>query len=201
MQQDELEIRQLIENWALWRDSGNWERFASVWHPDGIMRASWFQASAADFIARSRAAWDGGLTVLHTMGGSSIELRGERAIAETRMTIIQRAPCHDVVVDVSCVGRFWDVFEKRGGQWGMVMRQPIYELDRMTPIDPGATLALEPDLLASFPEGYRYLAYLQTKLGFDVSRTLPGTRGPEVAALRQCGMRWLAGEDAACLSY
>lgn len=201
MQQDQLEIRQLIENWALWRDSGDWERFATVWHDDGCMRATWFQASASDFIARSRAAWDDGLTVLHTLGGTSVEVRGDRAVAETRMQILQRAPCHGVLVDVSCVGRFWDVFEKRAGRWGMVLRQPIYELDRMAPVDPAATLVLEPDLLAAFPEGYRYLAYLQTKLGFAVSPGLPGTRGAAVEALRRRGDLWLAGADNACLEY
>lgn len=26
---DKLEIRELIENWAIWRDSGDWHRFAN----------------------------------------------------------------------------------------------------------------------------------------------------------------------------
>lgn len=199
MQQDNQEIRALIENWVLWRDSGDWERFASVWHTDGRMHATWFRASASDFIARSRSAWEAGLTVYHALGGSTIEANGNRAIAQTKVEIIQRAPVHGVVVDVSCYGRFWDAFEKRDGRWGMVLRQPIYELDRMSPVDPAATLALEPELLASFPVGYRHLAYLQTKLGMDVGRHLPGTRGPEVEALQQCGAQWLAGDDAACL--
>jgi len=58
---------------------------------------------------------------------------------------------------------------------------------------------LDQDLLARFPEGYRHLAYLQTQLGFQVSRTLPGTRGPEIKALGTRMRRWLAGEEAACL--
>ncbi len=27
---DQREIRQLVENWALWRDAGDWDRFATV---------------------------------------------------------------------------------------------------------------------------------------------------------------------------
>ena len=37
--QDELLIRRMVERWALWRDAGDWERFASVWHPDSVMMA------------------------------------------------------------------------------------------------------------------------------------------------------------------
>ena len=199
MMSDRFEIRQLIDDWVLWRDAGEWDRFATIWHKEGRMNTTWSHASASDFIARSRTAWNAGIKVLHTLGGSSIDIQDARAIAQTKMQIIQRAPVHGVIVDVSCHGRFWDAFEKRDGRWGLLFRQPIYETDRMSPVDPAATLALEPDLLASFPEGYRHLAYLQTQLGFDVSKSLPGTRGPEMEKLQERGCRWLAGEDSACL--
>lgn len=191
---DRLEIRELIESWALWRDAGDWERLARIWHPEGRMTTTWFQASGAEFVERSRLAWASGTRVLHMLGGCSIDLNGPRAIAQTKMQIIQRAVVHGVLVEVHCYGRFWDAFEKRDSRWGLLLRQPIYEMDRMFPVDPSETVRLAPHLLASFPEGYRHLAYLQTQLGFDVSRTLPGTRGPEVEALRAGGHRWLRGE-------
>jgi hypothetical protein len=31
---DRLAIRDLIENWVVWRDAGDWERFRTVWHDD-----------------------------------------------------------------------------------------------------------------------------------------------------------------------
>ena len=34
-----LRIRELVENWVLWRDAGDWERFGTVWHDDGWMVA------------------------------------------------------------------------------------------------------------------------------------------------------------------
>ena len=82
------------------------------------------------------------------------------------MTISQRAKVHDVLVDVVCTGRFYDFFEKRGGRWAIVLRQPIYEKDRMDPVEPAARLTLDADLLGRFPEGYRHLAYLQTQIGY-----------------------------------
>jgi hypothetical protein len=191
---EELEIRRLIENWVLWRDAGDWDRFATVWHPNGRIMTTWCQASASEFIERSRQAWHDGLKVLHTLGGSSIELVGDRAVAQTKMQILQRSSVHEIMVDVICYGRFFDLLEKYQGRWTMVFRQPIYELDHMVPLDPAAGLTLDRDLLATFPEGYRHLAYLQTKLGFNVSRTCPGTRGPEVEALQERRRRWLAGD-------
>ena len=96
------------------------------------------------------------------------------------MTISQRGPVDGVLVDVVCTGRFYDFFEQRDGRWAIVRRQPIYEKDRMDPVDPGARLALDPELLSRFPEGYRHLAYLQTKLGFTIKRELPQLKGPLV---------------------
>jgi len=78
-----------------------------------------------------------------------------------------------------CTGRFYDFFDKRGGRWAIVRRQPIYEKDRLDPIEPGTKLSLDPTLLARFPEGYRHLGYLQTKAGFTVRLGLPGCAAPK----------------------
>jgi hypothetical protein len=195
--QDRLAIRALVENWAVWRDAGDWDRFATCWHEDGYMCATWCQAPWRDFIAASIAGWEKGVSILHFLGGHSADLAGTRAIAQTKMTISQRAPVHGVMVDVVCTGRFYDFLEKRDGpdgtRWGVVLRQPIYEKDRMDPVDPAARLALDPALLARFPEGYRHLAYLQTGIGYAVKTDMPGLKGPEVEALHARGARWLAG--------
>jgi hypothetical protein len=191
---ERLAIREIVENWAVWRDAGDWERFRTVWHGDGRMMATWFQGTADEFIAVSRAGFEKGVSILHFLGGNSVDLAGSRAISQTKMTISQRAHVHDVLVDVVCTGRFYDFFEKREARWGLVLRQPIYEKDRMVPVDPAAHLTLDAGLLAPFPEGYRHLAYLQTQIGFKVKPDMPGLKGPEVAALYARGQAWLAGK-------
>jgi hypothetical protein len=188
-----LAIRELVDNWAVWRDAGDWERFRSVWHDDARMMATWFQGPAAEFIRVSREGWNKGVRILHFLGGTSIDLAGDRAIAQTKMTISQRGEVDGVACDVVCTGRFYDFIEKRAGKWGVVLRQPIYEKDRIDPVDPSATLALDRAILEQFPEGYRHLAYLQTKIGYDVKRDMPGLKGPEVEALYARGKAWLAG--------
>jgi hypothetical protein len=195
--EDRLAIVQTVQDWALWRDAGDWERFATVWHEDGWMTATWFQGPAAKFIEVSRAGFEKGVSILHFLGGTSVEVKGERALAQTRMTINQRGAIDGVLVDVVCTGRFYDFFAKRNGKWAIVRRQPIYEKDRMDPVDPAVRLALDPALLARFPEGYRHLAYLQTKLGFTIKLDLPQLKGPAVEALYAHGRAWLEGAPSA----
>ena len=191
---DRLQIIEVVQNWALWRDAGDWERFRGVWHDDGWMTATWFQGPAAEFIKVSKAGFDKGVSILHFLGGCSVDVKGGRAVAQTKMTINQRGDVDKVTVDVVCTGRFYDFLEKRKSKWGIVRRQPIYEKDRMDPLDPSADLKLDPDLLGSFPEGYRHLAYLQSRLGFKVKREgLPQLKGPEIERLYRHGRAWLDG--------
>jgi hypothetical protein len=186
-------IAELVQNWAVWRDAGDWERFASLWHDDGVMMATWFQGPAADFIRVSREGFERGVRILHFLGGTSIDLAGSRAIAQTKMTISQRAAVHGVECDVVCTGRFYDFLERRDGHWAIVLRQPIYEQDRLDPVDPAARLLLDAGLLSRFPAGYRHLAYVQTAIGYEVKPDMPGLTGPEVDRLYQRGAAWLAG--------
>ena len=194
---DRLAVIDTVNNWAVWRDAGDWERFRTVWHEDGWMSATWFQGPAEKFIEVSKAGFDKGVSILHFLGGTSVDLKGERAIAQTKMTISQRAAVDGVPVDVVCTGRFYDFFEKRKSKWAIVRRQPIYEKDRMDPLDPAARLSLDAELLARFPEGYRHLAYLQTKIGFTIKMDMPQLKGPVVQALYLQGRAWLDGAPSA----
>jgi hypothetical protein len=146
-------IRDLVANWAIWRDAGDWDRFATVWQDDGVMMATWFQGPAAD----------------------------------------QRTTVDDVECDVVCTGRFYDFLKLHAGRWGIVLRQPIYEQDRLTPVSGGPGPRLDRSLLDQFPIGYRHLAYIQTQIGYDVKRDMPGLTGPEVEDLYRRGTEWLAG--------
>jgi hypothetical protein len=191
---DHRAIRDLVENWAIWRDALIWDRFRTVWHDDGRMMATWFQGTADEFIKVSQEGYARGVRILHFLGGSSIDINGKRAIVQTKMTISQRAVVEQVLCDVVCTGRFYDFLEKRRGKWGMVLRQPIYEKDRLDPVDPATVPKLDKALLARFPEGYRHLAYLQSQIGYQVKADMPGLDGPQVMALYASGTAWLKGK-------
>jgi hypothetical protein len=206
---ERLAIRDIVETWVYARDSADWEAFRDCWHEDGYMMATWFQGPKEDFIKVSQEGRAKGVNILHFTGGCRITLATAvpvegsvtqthpRAIAQTRMTIMQRGLVDGVLCDVACTGRFYDFFEKRDGRWGIVLRQPIYEKDRLDPVDPAASLTLDPDVLARFPEGYRYLAYLQSQAGHPVKPDMPGLTGPEVDRLYERGSAWLSGQPVA----
>ncbi len=59
-----LAIRTVVDNWVLWRDAGDWERFLTVWHDDGYMMATWFQGTAEQFIQVSREGFNRGVNIL-----------------------------------------------------------------------------------------------------------------------------------------
>ena len=190
---DRAAIRELVENWALWRDAGDWERFATVWHSDGQMMATWWQGPYTDFIRVSKEGFEHGVRILHFLGGSSIDVSADRAVAQTKMTITQRVDVHGVLCDVVCTGRFYDFFERRDGRWGLVLRQPIYEIDRLTPVSGEPAPKLDATVLNRFPDGYRHLAYVQTLVGYEVKRDMPGLTGPQLDALYARGGEWLSG--------
>jgi hypothetical protein len=191
---DRQAIRELVENWAVWRDAGDWGRFATVWHEDGVMMATWFQGPAPEFIRVSREGFERGVRILHFLGGTAVDVAGDRAIAQTKMTITQRAIVHEVDCDIVCTGRFYDFLQRTGESWKLVLRQPIYEQDRLTPVSGGAAPALDRALLERFPVGYRHLAYIQAGIGYAVKDDMPGLTGAGVEALYRRGAAWLAGE-------
>lgn len=192
--QDRAVIRQLIENWVVWRDTARWDEFRKVWHEDGRMAASWKQASYEDFIAANQKGMEKGINILHLLGGTVITVAGERAISQTKMEISQRGDIDGVLCDASCFSRHFDFWDKREGRWGLVLRETIFDKSRLDPVESGATLTIDRDLFNQFPAEYAALGYLQEKIGLTVARNMPhGWRGPLVEALYRRGEAWLSG--------
>src|SRR2546427_4786554 len=89
---EKLAIRETIDNWILWRDAGDWQRFKTVWHPDGWMNATWFQGPAEQFIEVSREGFNKGVNILHFYGGVCCYIPRDRAKARNQNIINQPAP-------------------------------------------------------------------------------------------------------------
>lgn len=53
-------------------------------------------------------------------------MQGDRAIAQTKATVTQRADVDGVECDVSCTCRFYDFLEKQSGLRGIVLGQGVY---------------------------------------------------------------------------
>jgi SnoaL-like protein len=192
--EDQLAIAALMQGWALARDTGDWERLRATAHPDASMTTTWFDGAFGDFVETCRTSWGKGSRSQHFLGGTTAEIRGGRALAQTRMSINLRSRLDGVEVDAVCLGRFFDRVEKRDGAWRIARRSVIYEKDRIDPVDPQATLSLDAELLGRFPDGYRHLAYLQTRNGANVNPNLPTAGGEALERLLREARAWLAGE-------
>jgi len=188
---ERLEIEELVQSWALYRDTVDWDKLRETVHPDGSMTATWFHGSFEAFIAAMQDAWRKGSSSQHFQGGTVVEVLGTKAIAQTRMAILVRGKLEDVPVDVNCLGVFYDRVEKRNGQWRIAKRNVIYDKDTLTPVHPGETVQLSSERLLRFPEGYRHLAYLQSFNGGNVNPELPTARSESSVQLKLEAQQWL----------
>jgi hypothetical protein len=189
---DRDEVKNVIALWALCRDTGRWDTLRSLYAPGATMQTTWCACSAGEFVDRSMAGFGKGAKAQHFIGTSTIELRGERAIAETRVVLLLRAPIEATEVDVTCHGRFYDFFAKSHSKWLIQKRIPIYEKDRVDPVDPSQTLHLDKNVLAQFAEGYRHLAYVQSLAGAVLTKGLVVPNSAEERDLYSEGAGWLA---------
>jgi hypothetical protein len=192
---DIMIIRDQIERWAVYRDALLWNKFRTVWHKDGRMTATWFSGPYEEFIRITEEGVKHGLNILHILGGTAIEVNGNRATSMTKMIILQRAKLDGVLCDVSNYARHSDLWEKREGRWGLVSRETICDKDRVDTVDPNQKIHLDENLLNQFPQEYKHLAYLQTKVGYNVNRDVPRlSGGPSLEALYKRAEDWLAGK-------
>lgn len=192
---DRAAITQVVQDWALARDTGRWDRLRSAYTADGMMHTTWFVGSADEFVQRSMEGAKKGARGQHFIGATSIDLAADRAIAETRMMLLLRAPMQDIEVDVTCYGRFYDFFLREHEQWRIKKRVPIYEKDRLDPLDPSARITLDPAELARYPEGYRHIAYVQASDGASVTQGLPTPNSDALTELYAEGAAWLVGSN------
>lgn len=190
---DRAAITQVVQDWGLARDTGRWEQLLSFHTREATVQTTWFVGSAAEFVARSRQAAEGGARVQHFIGAATIELRGERAVAETRMVLQLRAAVHGVEVDVTCHGHFHDLFVRDAGNWRIQQRVPIYEKDRLDPLVPGQVLRLDEERLSALPEGCRHLTYVQSLGGAQITPELPVPGSSALERLHAQGRAWLLG--------
>ena len=156
------------------------------------MQTTWFEGSAEEFIQRSAKGFGRSAKAQHMMGASVIDLCGARAVAETRIVLLLRAALGPIQVDVTCHGRFVDFFEGHRSKWLICKRVPVYEKDRIDPVNPLEQLDIDREALSQFAEGYRHVAYVQSRAGANVTKGLIEPGSVEERNLHREGADWLA---------
>lgn len=189
---DRAAITQVVHDWGLARDAGRWDTLSSFYTDDATMHTTWFVGAATEFVARSEEGAKKGARAQHFIGAATIDLQDQRAVVETRMVLLVRGILEGIEVDVTCYGRFYDLFLKLDNRWLIKKRVPIYEKDRLDPLDPNATLKLDPELMREHPAGYCHLAYVQAHGGAQITPGLPTPGSPALTALYADGAKWLS---------
>jgi hypothetical protein len=160
------------------------------------MATTWTVASADDFVRqcadmRENSPFKG----QHFASPSVIRIKGDRAIADTRQILFVRVTIDGVEVDVTCLGRAHDRFQRLPEGWRILERVGVYERDRIDPVTPGGELLIKAPQLARFPQGYRYLGYAQERAGGNARTDLATAGSPEHERIVAASAEWLACED------
>lgn len=188
---DKAAITEIIQNWGFWRDQGRWDDLRTTFHPEGTISVSWFQGAFQDFVTASIKMKAGGVTSKHHMCGTTVQIKGTKAIAETNVILIAENRIDYVPVFLTSYMRFHDRVEKREGTWRILKRDAIYDSDIISLVNPSDRLVLDTQELEKFPKAYRSLGYLLGKMGRKVDVHLPTGNSPEEEKIKQDAGAWL----------
>ena len=87
-----------------------------------------YKGSASGFIEWALEALENMDRSVHQITNILIELRGVSAVVESKFSAFQRAPDQEgVLKQVVILGRYADLFEKRGKEWKIAQRTVIYD--------------------------------------------------------------------------
>lgn len=189
------EVTQLLLRERQCRDRGWWEQMADCFAPDSTVNMSWFNGTGAEFVKESRRMSSGGWggQSVHRLSPPAVRAAGDRALAELPLVIEFRITIDGVEADLASYARSQYRAVRADGSWRIAGITSIYERDTLGPAVPGTHLDIDPKELAAYRPSYRYLAWYQSRLGFQLRSDLLGDDQPEpVARQYQAEAAWLA---------
>lgn len=190
-----MEIADLVNNWAFFRDQEKWDALSATFHDGGTISLSWYAGSHEGFVAASRQLAARGAALLkHYIGVPRIRIEGNRALSEVNVTIMVRAKTPAGEIDTTSWARFIDRIEKRDGAWRIVQRVAVYEKDRADPVDRAALPDAFFEGLETYPAELKFLAASLDKGGIPLSPATVLDKSPALAALHRENEAWLAGQ-------
>jgi hypothetical protein len=164
------------------------------------------------FVEISKEGMDKGAFIMHRIHGSTTDINADatRAVTKMKATITQRFTIDGCDVDAESDCRFCFFWEKEAApasgeptRWQARFVRHWYEKDKLIPVDPRRVPQIDDAKLATFPVGYRYLAYCQeTTMNVKVMLDMPGHRrerdspcGKKHDILYGQCKKWVEGEE------
>lgn len=191
---DHIEIEQQVRGFAD-RDLGHWDSLLQRFHPEGRIQVSWYRGPFTGFVEAARQAQATvPLVARHRIGASRIQINGTRAVADTDVTIVVRAPVEGEELETTSYARFHDWFEKRDGVWRILSRVCIYDRDRIEAVGnlkKGREIIEALDT-TGLPLSHRFLVAVQMKMGAPAPTAVQVDVGTErEAAIFASDTDWL----------
>lgn len=134
---EKLRIKELVEYDRYCYDYGHKEIQRGLWFDDAALFTTWFQGGVDAYLASTPAPKDPADRMsshAHKVNNTVVWLNGNRAVAELVCSLNFRNKLREEWVDVQCFCRMHYRVEKRGGRWGIVYFEGIYEKDRLDPV-------------------------------------------------------------------
>ena len=190
-QTDIFAISQLIYFERYWRDTGQWDKMRNAYHPESLVRVTWFQGNGIAFVNASQGLHRQGQSK-HRLAPTLVRVHGDRALAETSAVIETRTRLGDIEIDTTASCRLLNKVRRDDGVWRLASLDVIYEKDSLAPVNPSDHLTIDSETLRTYRPSYRFLCYTLRSIGRSVDPTLAGDDRPElVAALYAEAEDWL----------
>lgn len=191
-------ISEVLVRWGHARDADDWEALAACFHDDATIHISWISDRAKEFVRRSSEMATGrkpGEHTKHYIGGPWVIVNGDKAFSRCHVDLMQRSTIDGIQFDTETWSRFFDLFEKRDGQWRIFKRTAVYEKDRMDAVPPDTI----PDGFfdgfdfSPYPAACRFLCFRQVKSGRTPMSNILSVYSDEEKALKAEGGTWVSG--------
>ncbi len=190
-QGDIIAVSQLIYVERHWRDTGQWDKMRSVYHPESVVRVTWFKGNGRAFVEASKGLHRAGQSK-HRLSPSIVRVNGDRALAETDATIETRTFLGDVEVDTVASCRLFNRVRRDDNSWRLASLDVIYEKDMLAPVHPSDQLTFDRERLQTYRSSYQFLCYNLHALGRTIDPDLAGDDRPDlVKALYADAEGWL----------
>ncbi|KAF9887165.1 hypothetical protein FE257_010419 [Aspergillus nanangensis] len=189
----ENEIKSLLVRERYYRDTNQWEKLRSCYHPDASkthIDITWYQGDVDGFVSGSRAMSTGGTGALHSISPVEVSLHGDKALTESTGSVAIRFKHSGNDYDSVSVTRFISRLQRVGSEWKLLSLEAIYERDSILPVVPG--VSGEISLPAGGRESYKCISWVLGQRGFKIKQDLPGADDPaSVAQLMEQSTNWL----------
>ena|ERR1700733_7752956 len=189
---DQMEILQIVQGWGIMRDSGRLDLLRETFASGALMHTSSSSGPADEFLDKAGKAAPSGGTSQHVFGGANIEIRGDKALSDSRMLVMSRRSVHGVEVDLTAFTRLFDRFVRTSAGWRILERFPFYERSRLDLVQLTDRLKVDLAPFADYPPGLRYVAFVQKANGRDVPEQTLFMNGNGFSGIQAQWREWLA---------